>query len=71
MVHTVISQLSTLDRPQLEQVISELVIMAGMTPLKQLAMPPPVEGVPWTECWERGLDRIERLGRKAAYHRAA
>jgi hypothetical protein len=65
MIKMVMKALSQMDRPAIEVVLAEMVMLAGMTPLMQLQLPARDEVGSWAECWERGLERVDRLGREA------
>lgn len=54
------SVLDHLNVIELGQLAGSVVLAVGMTPTVVVAVPPPVEGCSWTECYERGLERLSR-----------
>lgn len=52
--------LDDLDSRQLGRLAGRVVLAVGMTPGVAVSVPPPVEGCSWTECYERGLERLSR-----------
>lgn len=52
--------LDFLNARELGEVAGSMVLAVGMTPDVAIVVPPPVEGVPWTECYERGMARLAR-----------
>lgn len=49
-----------LNARELGEVAGSVVLAVGMTPNVPVMVPPPVEGVSWTECYKRGLERLAR-----------
>lgn len=61
----VIELLDYADERDLEIITSRIVLLIGMTPVRQLHVPEPIEDISWVPCWRRGFERVLQMGQQA------
>ena len=50
--------IDALNKDELGRLAGRIVLAVGMTPAIIVAVPPPVDGISWQTCYDRGLERL-------------